>query len=226
MTGKWDEQAIDSAYEELLDATGSLLDRMRLSGFDVLLGERVYWKLFFELVEKLERELLIQWKTKKERGLERLFMRQGYWYRQEMRKLRGVFSIWNELYFEIQGRWERHSRKMDGDPWQTILVKDLTDFELFSKMIGKEAMRLPVLEKLCAMFQLLIQSNPYRLFIGFLNAVEIGIGFRPDILPLQCASSLRESAILEEVSLKLPNDLSSAKSWDQLPDILLKLWKE
>ena len=226
---KWDEQSIDTVYEELLDSTGSLLDQVSVFGLDVLLGKKRYFELYLELVRELEKELLIQWKIKKEKGLSDLLARQCKWYRREVRKSRGVFSVWNRLYFQIQGETEYSGRKSSHDPWKTILAKDLLDLEILSEAIGKNTIHLPVLKKLCKAFEQLFQTNPYRLFVEFLNLTEIGIRFRPEIYSLKTDNVLSKSDIFGGVSFEIigkgAGELLSTNSWKELPEMLVKFWK-
>ncbi len=225
MNGKWDENSIDSAYEELLESVGSLLNKVALFGLDILLRRKRYFRLYLELLKELEKELLIQWKVKREKGLNRLRRRQCNWYRRELRRSGGTFSVWNRLYFEIRREAEASSSpKTDNDLWKTILTEDLTDFDLISQAVGEKRVNTSVLKKICEVFGLTIRLNPYWAFIGFLDLIEIGLGFRPKIHPLHMDDPLFPSD-MSELPFELPGRRLSSESWEKLPDMLLKLWK-
>jgi hypothetical protein len=223
-SAKWDEAAIDHAYEDLLDIVGWILDQVVVSGSRTLFLSSPALSLFLEFIETIETELLIQWKIKRENGLEVLFSRQNEWLNKELRNDQGYFTSWYELRQEVWDAVEHTNGLTENDAWKRLLILVLTDSNRMKNCLGP--LSVENLNSVCRLFEQLITVSPHHLALSFLNLIEIGANCRPDLLPLgqlvEQAKVKQEPGVLEAFFA----DSIGAGNWEKVPELLLKFWQE
>ncbi len=223
-SSKWDETAIDQAYENLLDIVGWVLDQVTVTGCRSLFQSSSPLSLFLELLELIETELLIQWKLKQENGLEILFVRHNEWLNQELRGDQGFFSLWNTFRQDV---WNavKHTNGLDEkDSWKRLLILTLTDSGVMRSSIGP--ISLDNLAPVCRLFEQLHSASPHHLALSFLNLVELGAKCRPDLFPLAQLENDEKEQQGPKVLEELISTSIKESSWEKVPETLLKFWKE
>ncbi len=224
---KWDENAIDSAYEDLLDTIGQVLDRSIVSGCSQVFRKNPALRSYLKLLSQMETELLIQWKIKQEKGLQAVLLRHRSWLSRELRKADGFFSRWNNFRSLLWKATIDIGCLLSSDPWRSLLIWILTDAEQMADFKHGliEKAETTVLQQVCSLFELLYKTCPYHQALSFLNLIEIGADHRPEINPIgkqgqKDASQHLLMPIQESLSKHLEKD-----HWEGIPEKLLDFWK-
>ncbi len=224
--GKWDENAINQSFEELLDSIGEILDKVTLSGCRPLFLRTPFLRYYLEILELLESELLLQWKIKREKGLQALFVRQQQWMSLQLRIPDGFFSKWNLFCGEVWRASGDESVMLNRNPWKSLLFQTMTDLDSLIEIRGEIQgnSRAPILSQVCDLFELLYKTRHHQV-INFLNLNEIGSKQRPEIQAIgeieRCLPSPPVPAIIQKTFAAQINN----EKWEQTPEKLLEFWK-
>ena len=223
----WDENAIDQAFEEVLDTVGWLLDQVMVTGCQTLFEEVPPLKTFMRFIAKMESELLIQWKIKQERGLADLFNRQNEWLHQELRSPTSFFSDWNSLRVQVSRFGEESGTVLAADPWKHLLLSVISNAAFMKDFYSNERQEQPleILTRVCAVFEKLHGICPHHLALSFLNLVEIGTKRRPELSVLGTLLVATNQKNACPASQQMITLLGEEKGWSELPTFLLKFWK-
>ncbi len=227
MKKKWDESTIDDAYASLLDSIGLILDKLTLSGCSLIFKRVSSLRFYLKLLKMMEIELLIQWKIKQEKGLELLFVRQRKWLSRELRKSGGFFDSWNSFCREIWKTMEDPAELLNHNPWKSLLLKMLTDFDTFQDFRGGILgdNRLSIVRQITDLFKRLYEVCPHHQVLSFLNLIEIGANYRPDINPLGKINTELRHISVPSVFQQAFSDVIDKDNWDGLPEKLLEFWQ-
>ena len=226
--GKWDEGAIDNTCEQLLDSIGQVLDQLMLSGCRVLFVRTPFLKYYLEILELIEGELLIQWKIRREKGLQALFVRQRYWMSNQLRAPDGFFSKWNMFCSEVWKVRGELSAMLNENPWKSLLLQTLTDLDCLPPIKGviQGNKRQSALIRICDLFEKLYKNCPYHQAISFLNFIEIGARQRPDIQAIGQIDSALPSRPAPSVIQNTFTDLINHNNWEKIPEKLVTFWEK
>ncbi|MBU2515353.1 ATP-binding protein [bacterium] len=224
---KWDETAIDDSYVQVLDSVGWILDQLTLTGCRSLFLNQPALKLFINLIEKIESELLLQWKIKRENGLEPLFSRQREWLNRELRNSEGFLSTWSSFRGALWNSIEEINPPLAQNPWKDLLLLTLTDFERMKDYLRKENpdYSREVLTPICALFEKLYTLCPHHLALSFLNLIEIGTNSRPDLPPIGNHGPSEKSSLFPSVLQNAFSDIIEEKEWEGIAQRLLTFWE-
>lgn len=227
-SGKWDERSIDSVYESLLDSVGYLLDRVQLTGFDVLLETSETLAVVKQLLQQMEQELLVQWKIKREEGLERLFERQRSWLNRELRCSDGLLTNWNRYCRLVWVKMESPAVLLDRDPWRSLVFEVMTDRDSYRGLGGfmHSQQREEILQRFNELFRRLFDLQPYDLILSFMNLIEIGCGERPEIFDPGALDESIAPGPQSADARKPLFELVSSGHWDDIPKRLMQFWEQ
>jgi len=225
---KWDEAAVLSAYESLMDEIGTLLDLIPLSGCRLFLPQAKPLQTYFHLLKQMEGELLVQWRIYQERGLEALLARQQVWLNQELRAPNGFFETWNRFCGYLWELMADPARMIGNDPWESYLGVTLTDQRGLVGFEGwyRSETADTVLQSLCRLFDRLRRNHPHHQCLCFLNLQELGAGYRPDIAV--------PGKVTEDISGERPfaplrslmTTMMASTSWQQMSEVLRRFWQK
>lgn len=224
---KLDEAAINSTFEDLLDTLGEILDKYAIFGYHPFFQPIKPFSLFFQIIEIIENEILVQWKIKNEKGFDCLFTRQQSWIGQELRSKTGFFFLWNQFCNELWRKSRYHSLLIHPDPWKSLLVQTLSDQDLVFKFQGNILADTDdvQLTQLCGFFKQLYSICPYHLALSFLNIIEIGVGTRPEISAIN-VSTPDNLQIFGAKNLQTSfDDILKKNQWDSTPKALVEYWQ-
>jgi len=225
---KLDESAINSTFEGLLDSLGEVLDQYTISGYRQLFKPIKPFVYFFQIIEQIEKELLVQWKLKTEKGFDYLFARQQNWLGQEIRSNQGFFFLWSQFCSELWKESPYHTNLIHPDPWKSLIIQTLTDKDLIMDFRGniladKKDLQL---NQLCEFSKQLYSISPYHLVLSFLNIIEIGVGTRPEIPAIDiCVLESPNNRCLKEFKNSFP-DVLEKNQWENTSKILRKFWQD
>lgn len=194
----WDQKAIESIYENLLNELGELLDLVNLIGCDSFLKNAPSLQLYLKLIEQMEQELLLQWNIKQQDGLPLLFERHKRWCNQELRNRDGFFKKWNQFCLTLWQFIERPEHRLDQSPWKSLLLSILFNKESWRPLRGAliTDQKKSLINRICQLFEKLFLYDPHHQMLSFLNIQEIGTGTRPEI---------HQPGIITKESLAPPN---------------------
>lgn len=220
---RWDEAAIDAAYENLIDIVGWTLDQIMVTGCRPLFQSNSALSLFLELLEGVESELLVQWKIKQENGLELMLARHNDWYNRELRDDQGFFPLWHSFRQEVWEAVKNTNGLNEKDSWKRLLLLTLTDYGLVRTCMGP--INRDSMETVCRLFEQLYSLSPHHLALSFLNLVEIGSRHRPDLYPLEEVETREDVVSKPDVLNRLLADVIHKGSWDGVAENLLEFWQ-
>ncbi len=224
---KWDEKAIDDAYVQVLDSVGWILDQLTLTGCRPVFLNQPALKLFVCLIEKIESELLLQWKIKREKGLELLFNRQKEWLNRELRIDDGFLSTWSKFRGTLWNSIEGINPPLTQDPWKDLLLLTLSDFERMKEYLRRENRdhSLEVLTPICALFEKLYNLDPHHLALNFLNLIEIGAKTRPDLPSIGNHSLPGKYSPFPRVLQDTFTGIIEGGEWEGMAQCLFTFWE-
>jgi predicted AAA+ superfamily ATPase len=225
--GKWDESAIDKAYEDLLDSTGWILDQVMLTGCLPVFNCQPPLFRFLSLIQAIETELLVQWKIKQKKGLNALFLRHREWLNGELRNSNGYLFTWNQFHHEAWMVVGKPASTLLSDPWKSLLLLTISDWELMRQCAGlnNPGTREESLQPVCSFFERLYNTCPHHLALSFLNLIEIGTRSRPQLVRLgECEVSRPEAAIPSVID-KAFHDVAKGGDWQNMTASLVEFWK-
>jgi predicted AAA+ superfamily ATPase len=225
---QWDEAAIVSAYEDLLDEIGRLQDLARLSGCRRFFPEAEPLHLYWRLLQQTEEELLIQWKIYRERGLAALFDRQRGWLNQSLRADDGWFETWNVFCIRLRQRLSDPALKVHPDPWKAFILYTISHKDAITGLEGLDPTEAtdPLLTMLFRLFAQLGKIDPYHQCLCFLNLLELGVGYRPALNPLGQTGTADLPNQRDFSTLRaLLSQTVEKDRWNELPERLQAFWK-
>ncbi|MCP4755207.1 MAG: hypothetical protein GY866_30430 [Proteobacteria bacterium] len=224
---RWDESAIDRAYENLIDDVGQLLDKIHLFGCRPMFLRIPFLRFFLKSLELMEGELLVQWKIKQENGLEELLDRQRLWLNRELRATKGFFGAWNGFCRAIWKKLEDPDSVLHPDPWKSALIQTLTDVENLGDFKGGifADKGTAILDRICSLFESLYRIGPHHRALSFLNLIELGSGYRPEIHDLGEAPTNRPSSGTAAAIQTVFSDLIGKDEWNGMSEKLLAFWR-
>ncbi|MFH2131976.1 MAG: DUF815 domain-containing protein [bacterium] len=223
---KWDEAAIDRVYEEMLDKVGDILDRIQICGCRSLFESNDILNLIESLFERMEKELLLQWKVKQEEGLLQLFDRQKRWLSRELRSSDGLLATWNRYCALVWKRLDDPAMKLDTKPWRSTVLEILSDQSSYVNISGvfNSDQQGPILSQICALFEKLYHTCPYHQVLSFLNLIELGAGNRPEIHDPGTGNQSQKKEPLPSGIDSFFSDIIGAGQWQEMPERLTRFW--
>lgn len=225
-SGKWDEKTIDRVYEEQLDRIGEILDRVQTSGLRSALAADGFLGVVLRLFEMIENELLLQWQTKREGGLNGLFDRQKQWLNRELRHHDGVIATWNDYCNQALQKISMPDGLLVPHPWRSAVLGMMMNPGSYPGGCGGRYStgRIRLLRSCCAVFRELYTICPHHQVVSFLNLIELGTGYRPEICePGESSAALPDAGILPGRDAVLAG-LDKPESWAEMPDRLTDFW--
>jgi len=225
-SGSWDESAIDQVYTEQLDRVGDILDRLQISGLGPLLVADDFLRIGFRLLEIIEKELLLQWQLKRDQGLERVLQRQRQWLYHELRRKEGLLAVWNEYCSQALKRLAAPAALLDSHPWRSRILEMMTDPAFYPGGCGgrNTTSRDRILRSCCTVFRELYEFCPYHQVTSFLNLIELGSGYRPEICDPGEAAAWRPDGLHMQERRAVLAELDKPESWDGISDRLIDFW--
>jgi uncharacterized protein len=226
--GQWDETAIVTAYEDLLDDIGNLLDQARLSGCRWYFSADEPLQLYWRLLQQTEGELLVQWKVYRERGLSALFERQRGWLNQTLRDDDGWFDTWNGLCISLWRCSAAVASRLDPDPWKAYILYRISSKDRILGLAEQDPSEKPdpLPNKMIGLLVRLGKTDPYHQCLRFLSLLELGAGYRPEINPLGRIQPSVEQRQRDFSTLRtLLSQIAAQNRWDELPERLQALWE-
>lgn len=198
MAKQWDHQSIERAYQDLIDPLGRGLDQSQVLGLEALLGPEEPLVAALDLYGFLERELLLQWKTKKAQGMEALLSHQRVFWQNQTR---GPQGLW-ERYHRFRSLLLAAAPPLGPSPWASYLTDFLANQGTYSRLGLGAQDRLPLVELVCQFSAL----DPREAVIGLLNLTELGCGPRVEPPAILGDQPPRSCALGELVALFEPLD--------------------
>ena len=221
----WDNQAIDQTFETLIDKTGEILDQYHLYQFQRITKNYPLLSYFIDLLEYLEKELLIQWKVKQENGLKQMFEHQQCWYHAEIRSQGSFFELWNFFVQEYLKTSASYPMILEDDPWKSIILISVSDRKKTAEIIPNLDVTSSNFQKFIHFFKNLYFVDPLNHVLGFLNIVELGLGFRPEIMEPDAQKIQSQNIKNISPALKsLADSLSDSDHWEKADKKLQNFW--
>lgn len=225
MKKNWDQQAINLAFDSLIDHLELLLDQVKLSAFDVIMRPFPIIQTYLNLLKLIEEEVLVQWQLKNSKGLDALIKYQKSWYFAEIRKEKGLFTQWNQLCEQIWQFFPDSNIRTHNSLWKSVIHYLLCDKSRNETLAGLNPMEQSSIEKRCnESFKLLYDSDPFEMMINFLNIVEIGSGSRPEIHSLEHEEGKKEKIEIPKTMGPIIKYLEKENDWAELSTKLTKFW--
>lgn len=225
MEKTWDNPAINQVFESLIDTTGIILDQYHLYQLHRITKAHPLLNSFINLLEYIEKELLVQWKIKQENGLEQLFEHQRRWYHSEIRSQGIFFELWNGFVQEHLSASKKYPFIQENNIWKSLVLIVISDREQMAKLIPISNGTTSNLQKIVPFFKHLYFIDPSDQILSFLNIVELGLGFRPEIMPPAIEKPSPDDQIKVSPQLKsLAESLSTIDNWQKADQLLKQFW--
>ena len=223
MKKTWDNPAINQVFESLIDTTGIILDQYHLYQLHRITKAHPLLNCFVNLLEYIEKELLVQWKIKQENGLEQLFEHQRCWYHSEIRSQGIFFELWNEFVQEHLKASKNYPLIQKNNIWKSLILVAMSDQEKIANVFPISG--TSNLQKIVLFFKNLYLVDPFNHILGYLNIVELGLGFRPEIMEPAIEKVQSNKSINISTDLKLLADsLSTIDNWHKADQLLQQFW--
>ena len=225
MEKTWDNLAINQTFETLIDTTGVILDQYHLYQFQRIIKHHLLLSCFVDLLEYLEKELLVQWKIKQENGLKHMFEHQRCWYHAEIRSQGRFFELWNCFVAEYLKASINYPMVAENDSWKSIVLMAVSDRKKIADIIALLDESSSNFQKFIHFFKSLYFIDPLNHVLGFLNIIELGLGFRPEIMePVAQKIQLKEGINISPALKSLADSLSDIDHWEEADKKLQNFW--
>ncbi|MBT4527888.1 MAG: hypothetical protein HOC24_15190 [Deltaproteobacteria bacterium] len=225
MKKTWDNLVIDQTFETLIDTTGVVLDQYHLYQFQRITKRYPVLNFFIELLEYLEKELLVQWKIKQENGLNQMFEHQRCWYHAEVRSQGRFFELWNCFVAEYLKTSTVYPMVLENDSWKSIILIAMSDRKKIADIIANPNESSSNFQKFIHFYKSLYFIDPVNHVLSFLNIVELGLGFRPEIMePVAQKIESEEIKNISPALRSLADSLCDRDHWEKADKILQDFW--
>jgi hypothetical protein len=228
MDKKWDSEAIDQVYENLIDEFGLQLDTIALSGFRIQLEEQIIFRKYLSLLERLEQELLIQWNIKQSQGIEALLREQNSWLSKELRKKRSLFDDWTELCSLLWNQSESTDNSFYPSIWKPFVIKTFIQREFWGELSGglKTDQRELIIKKICQLMEILSKVDPHHQILSFLNLIELGTHKRPPLCEIGKPMEKSQKGSQSKSIMQPVISAVGKEDWGEVPRLLSQYWHE
>jgi len=225
MEKTWDNLAIDQTFETLIDTTGVILDQYYLYQFQRIIKNHPLLSNFIDLLKYLEKELLVQWKIKQENGLNQMFEHQRCWYHAEIRSQGRFFELWNCFVEEYLNTSITYPMVLEKDSWKSIILFAVSDRKTIADIIPVLDESSGNFQKCLHFFKSLYFIDPFNHVLGFLNIVELGLGFRPEIMePVAQKAPSKAVKTISPALKSLSDSLTDIEHWEKADKKLQNFW--
>ena len=224
---KFDQNAINEFFENLLDKVGEILDKSGSVGFTEIYARNKVFEIYFQILATIEEELLIEWKIFQTEGVDQLLERQKKWYHQNLRSKNSLFNNWNKFTKKLNQNLVESAGFISVDPWKSFLIANLTEYKYFKNNAGviSSNEKDVYLDSVCDLFKIMDDYSLEHIVISFLNLIEISVGKRPDIYPLYQQDNERFKEQKPKVVHATFKEEISQSDFTQTAEKLKKFWK-